>query len=179
VGSVSATHDGFEQWYRGFHANLVATLALAVDDVDLARDAADEAIVRASERGPRVAAMRSPAGWTYRVAFNVARRRRRRERVERILIGSRPRPDDVAPPAGELWALVADLPERQRSAVVLRHVGHLTEVEVAAVMGITRGGVSSTLRAAYRSLRHQLADEPGTRRPSPRGVAAMTEDVDR
>jgi RNA polymerase sigma-70 factor (ECF subfamily) len=57
-----------------------------------------------------------------------------------------------------LWAVVADLPSRQRQALVLRHVGQLREEEVGAVMGISRGAVSSTLRAGYQSLRIALAD---------------------
>ena len=65
----------------------------------------------------------------------------------------------VPAPAGEAWALVAALPERQRTAVVLRHVADLTEPEIARVMGITRGTVSSTLSDAHRALRAQLADE--------------------
>ncbi|MEZ5167047.1 MAG: sigma-70 family RNA polymerase sigma factor [Acidimicrobiales bacterium] len=64
-------------------------------------------------------------------------------------------------PAGELWLLVEDLPLRRRTAVVLRHVGQLTEPEIAQVMGISRGTVSATLRQAYAALRMGLAvDEP-------------------
>lgn len=61
-------------------------------------------------------------------------------------------------PTGELWQLVRALPARQRTAVVLRHVADLTEPEIGEAMGISRGGVSSTLRAAHSSLRRQLAD---------------------
>ena len=44
-------------------------------------------------------------------------------------------------PAGELWLMVRELPARQALAVSLRHIGQLTEQEVADVMGVKRGTV--------------------------------------
>jgi len=148
---------GFETWYRQVHPRLGTSLALAFGDVGLAQESADEAFARALERWDRVAAMESPTGWVYRVAFNGARRRLRRAGLERRLLRGH-RSDSVDPPAGELWEVVGELPARQRQAVVLRHVGQLREVEIGAAMGISRGAVSSTLRAAYQSLRIALDD---------------------
>ena len=152
----------FEGWYRGQHARLVASLAAVFADPDLAREAADEAVLRAFERWDRVSVMASPEGWTFRVAMNIARRRLRRARLERLVIHRfrADRSDSSPAPSGELWQMVASLSERQRLAVVLRHVGGLREAEIADVMGITRGGVSSTLRAAYAHLRVALDPEP-------------------
>lgn len=147
----------FETWYRQIHPRLGTSLALAFGDVSLAQESADEAFARALERWDRVAGMDSPTGWVYRVAFNDARRRLRRAGLERRLLRSN-RSNPVDPPAGELWEVVANLPPRQRQAVVLRHVGQLREAEVGAAMGISRGAVSSTLRAAYQSLRIALDD---------------------
>lgn len=148
----------FETWYPTTHQRLSAALLLTFGDIDLAQDAADEAIARAYERWDRVGTMESPMGWVFSVGFNVARRRLRRRGFEDRVMRRR-RPAEVPPPAGELWHLVADLPPRQRQAVVLRHVGQLREAEIADAMGITRGAVSSTLRSAYASLRVELADE--------------------
>ena len=127
-------------------------------DPHLAREVADEAIARAYERWGRVGRMGSPEGWTYRVAINLGRKRLRRTAIERRLL-RREAIDDVHPPAGELWNVVGDLPPRQRTAVALRHVARMSESEISVVMGITRGSVSSTLRAAYRSLRVELTDQ--------------------
>ncbi len=149
----------FEAWYRSHHSRLVASLAAVFADTEVARDAADEAIVRAFEQWDRVSAMASPEGWTYRVAINVARRRLRRRRIEQLIIYNF-RAENEPAPAGELWQIVASLSERQRLAIVLRHVGQLQESEIADAMGITRGGVSSTLRAAYRNLRIAVESEP-------------------
>ena len=134
-------------------------MAAVFGDPDLARDVADEAIVRAYERWDRVGAMANPAGWVYRVGLNVGRRRHRRRAIEARLL-RRERASFVPGPTEDLYLLVADLPPRQRLAVVLRHVGHLREPEIAAAMGISRGTVSATLRAAHRALRDQLGDDP-------------------
>ncbi|MCP3937573.1 MAG: hypothetical protein GY708_19645 [Actinomycetia bacterium] len=150
----------FGGWFREAHPRLGTSLAFAFGDTDLAQDAADEALTRAFERWDRVSTMESPSGWVCRVAFNVARRTLRRRRIESGLLGRRV--DHVEPPAGELWELVSQLPDRQRQAVVLRHVAALTEREIGDAMGITRGSVSSTLRTAYRSLRTELADDGST-----------------
>jgi RNA polymerase sigma-70 factor (ECF subfamily) len=152
----------FEAWYRGAHPRLIAALVAATGSLDVAGDAADEAFLRALERWNRVRQMASPEGWTYKVALNAARRKFRRQRRERVLL-HRARPATAIPgPAGELWQIVAGLPERQRQAVVLRHVGQLTEAEVGEVMGITRGTVSSTLRSAYAAIREVVDRSDGS-----------------
>jgi DNA-directed RNA polymerase specialized sigma24 family protein len=148
----------FERWYREVHPRLITLLAATAGEVDLACEAADEALARAYERWAQVSRMASPSGWTYRVALNVVRRRARRRALERRLVG-RPRREDVPGPSGELWLLVAELPLRQRTAVLLRHVGQLTEQEIAEVMAVARGTVSSTLRAAYQRLAIVVTEE--------------------
>lgn len=148
----------FEVWYRIAHPRLVTLLAASAGDVALGREAADEALARAFERWERVSQMSSPIGWTYKVALNVVRRRARRRALERRLLG-RVREEHVPGPTGELWLVVAELPPRQRSAVLLRHVGQLTEQEIAEVMGVARGTVSATLRAAYQRLGAAIGDE--------------------
>jgi DNA-directed RNA polymerase specialized sigma24 family protein len=161
VGAVGDERDDFEYWYRREHPRLVTLLAASTGDTALATEATDEAFARAFERWPRVSKMDSPAGWTYRVALNVVRRRARRRARELRTMGA-VRAVDVPGPTGELWILVADLPPRQRTAVLLRHVGHLTEQEVADVMGVARGTVSSTLRSAYQRLRIEIELEEPT-----------------
>jgi RNA polymerase sigma-70 factor, ECF subfamily len=148
----------FEAWYRVEHPRLVTLVSAAIGDSEGASEAVDEALARAYERWDKVARMSSPTGWTYRVALNVARRRARRRTMEQRVL-ARTVPRDVPGPTGELWAVVAVLPARQRTAVLLRHVGHLTEQEIAAVMGVTRGTVSSTLRAAYARLGAAIRDD--------------------
>ncbi|HEX7167660.1 MAG TPA: sigma-70 family RNA polymerase sigma factor [Acidimicrobiales bacterium] len=157
----------FADWYRDAHPGLLEAVLRAVGRHALAEDAVEDAFEKAFARWDDVQAMRSPRGWVYRVAVNEARRQLRREvrDLERATVAFAGRPDAVAPPAGEAWLAVRELPIRQRTAVVLRHVAGMTEAEVAQAMGVTRSTVSSALAAAYRKLGDELADERHEERP--------------
>ena len=103
--------------------------------------------------------MDSSVGWTYRVALNVARGGLAVGHSKVKLLRRRgPEPTELEGPAGEAWAVVADLPLRQRQVVVLRYVADLTEVDIASALGISRSTVSSTLADARRTLGRLLAD---------------------
>ncbi len=155
--------DGdFERWYRREHPRVVAALAVAGGDVDVARDATDEAFVRAFERWDRIRVMESPGGWLYRVALNELRRKHRRRSVERELLRRQPPADEAErpPPIADprVWEAVRQLPRRQRSAIALRYVLDLTERDVARTMGIRRGTAAATLTSARRNLQRALAE---------------------
>jgi RNA polymerase sigma-70 factor (ECF subfamily) len=148
----------FEEWYRNEHPRLFASLLVLCGSRESAADATDEALSRALQHWSRVRSMTSPEGWVYRVGVNVVRRSARRRSLEHRLLG-RLHIEEVMPaPAGEVWDLVRALPERQRTAVVLRYVGDLEEETIAQVMGVTRGTVASTLSDARRSLSAVLTE---------------------
>jgi RNA polymerase sigma-70 factor (ECF subfamily) len=72
--------------------------------------------------------------------------------------------------AAALDAALADLPERQRQAVVLRHLEGLSNPEIAAVMDVGVEAVESLTARGKRALTARLAgrradlgyeDEPG------------------
>ena len=149
----------FEAWYREAHPRVVTSLLLMTGNVDIAHEVADEAFARAFLHWRRVSEMASPTGWTCRVAFNLARRRGRRANLERALLRKARPPTAVPAPAGEAWLAVKQLPDRQRTTVVLRFVADLREAEIAELMGVSRSTVSSTLAAARHSLSRLLADD--------------------
>jgi RNA polymerase sigma factor (sigma-70 family) len=154
----------FESWYREQGTRLVSVLTLALAEPDLAKDAADEAFARAYERWPRVSAMASPVGWTYKVALNYGRRRLLRRRVEQALVLGHLRDRSAAKESDDgskedLWATVSSLPLRQRTAIVLRYLGDFSEREVAQLMGVSAGAASSSLSAARRRLAELLNQE--------------------
>lgn len=153
------TMTTFAEWYREAQPGLLESVLRAVHRRAVAEDALDEAFEKAFARWERVQSMRSPNGWVYRVAVNAARRQLSREvrEGERLAFATAGRPAEP-PPGGEAWLVVAELPVRQRTAVMLRHVGGMTEAEVAEAMGVTRSTVSSTLASAYRTLGQQLAE---------------------
>lgn len=136
----------FSAWYEVEHPRVLGVLCALSGELDAAREATDEAFVRAYARWSRVKKMESPGGWTHRVALNELRRTLRRRARERTPASSRP----VVVPATDpdLWDLVRRLPERQRLAVVLRYIADLPEQAIADVMGITRSTAASTLTQA-------------------------------
>src|SRR4051812_19592243 len=128
------------------HPRVVASLTLAFGDEQVARDAAADAFAAALLRWERVGAMASPAGWVHRVALHNVRRYHRRRGRERELLARFPTSELVSEPesAPEVWTALARLPERQRTAAVLRWAADLTEAEIARIMGVRRSTVSAT-----------------------------------
>jgi DNA-directed RNA polymerase specialized sigma24 family protein len=157
---MDATGQDFGEWYSANHGRLVAGLLVISGRLELSRDAVDEACVRAYTRWERVSVMESPTGWVYRVALNVLRRQTRRAALEQRLLRRHRVPFLVDGPAGEAWELVAGLPPRQRTAIVLRYVSDLTQAEIANAMGVSRSTVSSTLANALARLGEVMAVEP-------------------
>jgi RNA polymerase sigma-70 factor (ECF subfamily) len=152
---------GFETWYRKEHPRVLGALYLLSGEPDVARDATDEAFARALSHWSKVESMESPGGWVYRVALNVLRRTLRRRSTEARLLERQAQPEGgTAPgPLPEVWQAVAQLPGRQRTAVVLRFVADLPEADIATAMGVRRGTVSSTLALARRRLSELLQDD--------------------
>ena len=152
----------FEEWYRREHPRLIGSLAALSGRDDVAAEAADEAFARALARWPRVSKMASPGGWTYRVALNELRRRLRRSATERhgrstgwparAEVDDHPLDDDV-------WRAVRALPDRQRTAIVLRYVADLPEADIAEAMHVSRGTVASNLSDARKALARFLGDD--------------------
>jgi len=148
-------HAGtFENFFGQERARLVAGLHNLTGDLDVSADAVDEAMARAYARWARLETHPEPAGWVFVTARNIARRRMRRSNRHPAVVQTPAHQPDT-----ELWMLVSALPDRQREAVVLRHLAGLTERGVGEVMGVTRGTVSSTLRDAYRSLEAELLND--------------------
>jgi RNA polymerase sigma-70 factor (ECF subfamily) len=156
----SADGDCFDSWYRREHPRLVAALFVVTGDLPIASESVDEAFARALERWDRVVAMEKPSGWVFKVALNVSRCMARRASLERRLLRRQPPEMNVPAPAGEVWAMVSDLPRREREVVVLRHMGGFAEVEIADCLGIARSTVSTTLRSAHHRLFRLLDEGP-------------------
>lgn len=157
----------FEAFFAAEHQSVARAVALSFGDIDLAKQATDEAFVRALEAWPRVSRMGSPAGWTYKVALHVARRTASRDARRRQIELAAQRGDGSLEHHPDLLVFhqrIAGLPERQRIAVVLRFVVDMTEAEIAEAMGVRRGTVSATLRAALQNLTPEV-DPPNAADP--------------
>lgn len=102
--------------------------------------------------------------WLYRVVVNLCTDRRRRRRPEPMDV--LPELADGALPAvaqmqvqarvDALQAALAELPERQRIAVVLRDIDGLANPEIATILGISVEAVESLAARGRRALRETL-----------------------
>ena len=101
--------------------------------------------------------------WAYRVATNLCiDRQRSRRRKGQVTLDEAPDIADAAPGAdarlqdsrrlAALAAALADLPDRQRQAVVLRHIEGLSNPEIAVVMGLGVEAVESLTARGKRAL---------------------------
>ena len=133
-----------------------------------AEDVAQEVFLRVWREAPRW----KPGAakfetWMHRVALNLCydRLRRKRERSD---------PDaglyvaDNKPMASDLWlarqrevkvhSALADLPERQRAALVLVHFQELSNIAAAEILEISVEALESLLARGRRALKAALAD---------------------
>jgi RNA polymerase sigma factor (sigma-70 family) len=60
-------------------------------------------------------------------------------------------------PGGEIWAVVAALPPKQRAAVTLRYASDLPHDEIAAALGCTAEAARRSLHEGLKRLRKELA----------------------
>lgn len=103
--------------------------------------------------------------WLYRVVTNLCTDRLRKRRG--IAIDAIPEPEDDRPGAEAglleqsrakaLQAALAELPDRQREAVILRHIEGLSNPEIAQVMDIGVEAVESLTARGKRALAALLA----------------------
>lgn len=149
----------FAAWYAAEHPRVLGATCVVAGDVELAREATDEAFVRALERWPRVSQMARPGAWTTVTAINLVKRGGRRRALERRVARRLGPAGAVAPPSidEDVWRSVQQLPPRMREAVALRYVADLSEAAIAEVMGTSLGTVASTLHDARQRLRAALA----------------------
>jgi RNA polymerase sigma factor (sigma-70 family) len=148
-----AVLDQIETVYRTRYAAFVRVATAIVGDRDQARDAVHDGFVRAVRHRRRFRGG-SLEGWIWRIVVNAARRRRARERTI---------PPELASPQaaatsdnGDLRALVATLPERQRHALFLRYYADLDYQAIAEALGVKPGTVAAHLHAAHETLRSRL-----------------------
>lgn len=155
--SRGRSRSDFEVFYADRSDEVYRTLAVTLRDPELAREATDEAMVRAYSRWSQVRRFRNPSGWVYRVAYNWALDRLRRggppigEFDDRRVDDPLPRPD--------LARALDSLPVDQRAVVVLRVVHDWSEEDVAYALDIPVGTVKSRLSRAIQTLSVEVQDE--------------------
>ena len=178
--AAKGDQDAFGLLVHGSLARLDAVARLILRDPELARDAVQEALVRAWRDLP---GLRDPDrfdAWLHRLTvhacIDLARHRRRRVlEVELTPIDE--------PAIGDASAILADrdlldgalrrLEPEQRAIVVLRYYLDLSLQEMAAVLGIPIGTVKSRLHRTLAAMRVLVTDdeEPAAARGAERRTA--------
>jgi RNA polymerase sigma-70 factor (sigma-E family) len=129
-----------------------------VGDRELAQDLVQEAFLKVFARWGNMRQPDSFAAYLNRTIVNLAHKAHRRRDVERRYLDKQPRLEAVAPTrdyetADELWRQLQLLPQRQRTAIVLRYYEDLTENQAAEAMGCSETAIASLVQRALGALR--------------------------
>lgn len=153
---------------RRFLPRVLAYGRRMLGDAAEAEDVAQETMVRLWKIAPDWQAGQAQVStWVWRVTANLCTDRLRKRRG--LSLESVPEPEDDSPSALEgllaadrakaLEAALALLPERQRQAVILRHLEGLTNPEIAQVMEISVEAVESLTARGKRVLATLLSGQ--------------------
>jgi RNA polymerase sigma-70 factor (sigma-E family) len=154
----------FADVFAAYHAEALRLAYLLCGDPHRAEDAVADAFVKVWRRWER-GGVESPRAYIRRAVVNEVNSRFRRLRLERAE-SQRQRGDDRGAlglddrlaDADEMFAALRRLPERQRTAVVLRYYQDLSEAETAAAMGCSLGTVKSSVSRGLARLRSLMGE---------------------
>ena len=151
--------DRWREVYDREYPRLVRALLAIGRDPAAAEDAAQEAFVKAHQKG--LDNIEKLSGWLLVVGTREVFRKAKRARREDEVWASLPPRDagfDNAADRIDLLAALGELPERQRAVVVARYYYGLSYDEIAEHFDIRSGTVGATLHQAIERLRQiQLA----------------------
>src|SRR3954447_20278521 len=145
-------NDQLERLYREHLTEFRCVASAIAGNVDLGRDAVQDAFARAVRSHDRFRGDGTLEAWVWRIVVNAARDARRRASSETA---------DLWSPAGESSAAevpLQSLTARQREIVFLHYFADLSYDEIASALGISPGTVGATLTAARRTLRVSLEE---------------------
>jgi RNA polymerase sigma-70 factor, ECF subfamily len=166
---VVADRPPFEDLYRAYLGRIYAYVRAQVTTSADAEDITAQVFMNAYHAYPRFESRNTtPAAWLFRIARNATldhfRAHGRRERLRRT-IEHQPvaevDPSGVAEDRIQYRALlerVAQLPERQRNAISLRHSG-LTFEEVGAMLKCSEDAAKMLYHRALKALKEAVAME--------------------
>jgi RNA polymerase sigma-70 factor (sigma-E family) len=152
--------------YAMHYRTLVRLAAMLVRDIPTAEEVVQDAFVAMHDGWQRLKDTEKALAYLRQAVVNRSRSvLRHRVVVEKNLQNA---PPDM--PSAEHGAFVLlersavvaalrDLPERQREAIVLRYYADLSEADIAATMGISRGAVKSHTARGIAALRARLEQE--------------------
>jgi RNA polymerase sigma-70 factor (sigma-E family) len=144
------------------HAPDAASLAyLLTGNRSLAEDLVQDAFVRMFGRFRDLRHPDAFNAYLRRTVVNLSRSHFRRAKVERAYLAREGAPPATAAgpdigPREEIWDALLRLPERQRTAIVLRYYEDLSEVDTAYAMRCPAGTVKSLVSRGIERLRQEM-----------------------
>jgi RNA polymerase sigma-70 factor (sigma-E family) len=156
----------FTELYTAHYRRLVRSAWMLVRDVPTAEEVVQDAFVSMHDAWQRLRDAENALAYVRAAVVNRSRSVLRHQLVvERNL--EKPSPDMPSAEQGALVSLeraavvaaLQSLTARQREAIVLRYYADLSEAEIAAAMGISRGAVKSHTSRGMAALRVALDPE--------------------
>ncbi|WP_306337770.1 SigE family RNA polymerase sigma factor [Streptomyces sp. KL118A] len=178
AGSGGGFDGGFDGDFQGFVTNrwsqLMRTAFLLTGQQHAAEDLVQSSLERTYVSWRKVSAAGDPDAYVRRIMINLHARKHRRKLKEFLSLQDsgpvldRPEHGDRMAQADEragLLRALAQLPARQREAVVLRYWEDLSETQTAEAMGCSVGAVKSNAAKGIAKLRAipALTDKVGSR----------------
>jgi len=152
----------FDPFFREWFPRLVSLGTTMTGRGDVARDVAQEALLRAHRHWDEVGGYGAPGAWVRKVAVNLLLDHLRSAGRERAAVQRLGHAVVTSPsePALDRWnELVAGLPDAQRAIVTLFYADDQPVEAIADTLGIAPGTVKAQLFKARERLRAQLGDE--------------------
>jgi len=149
--------ESFAEYVRDRHRELLRFATALTGSRSAADDLVQDALERVGLRWHRIASD-DPEGYVRRIIINRHLNLLRFRRRERLVPDPPERPVAAPTEQPDLRAVLALLPRRQRTAVVLRYYLDHSDVEIAALMGISASAVRSNLSRALARLRPLVVD---------------------
>jgi RNA polymerase sigma-70 factor (ECF subfamily) len=172
--SVQGDTDSFNELVLRWERPIYALAYRTIGREDDARDVCQETFLRAFRALPAFRGQAKFSSWLYRIALNLCRdwvRRERRVPIVQTTEGTDLRDVAAATDPSEsiedlvarkdlaerIEQLMAELPEEQRTAIILKEYHDLTFQEIAEVTGCPLSTVKTRLYKGLTTLRHRLA----------------------
>lgn len=156
----------FDELFRAHYRRLVAIGVAMSGDEEVARELAQETMLRAHDRWSELVDFDQPGAWLRRVMTNLLIDHHRRRTVEHTALTRMARneavaEEDTATASDDAvtWAaLIEPLPMRQRAIIALHYGDDRSVAEIADLLDISTGTVKSTLSKARQKL-HEIMIE--------------------
>ncbi|MXM65729.1 SigE family RNA polymerase sigma factor [Streptomyces sp. HUCO-GS316] len=156
-----AAYPSFSSYVRARRPVLLRTARSLTANQSDAEDLLQAALTKTYVAWERIEDHRALDGYVRRALLNTRTSQWRKRKVDEFACDEIPEPEPR--PGGDpaeqqalhdaMWRAIMKLPDRQRAMVVLRYYEDLSEVQTAAVLGVSVGTVKSAVSRALGKLR--------------------------